>query len=149
MHKQDLQNRVALFVDTCKNCNLKVTPQRISIYRELVKSKNHPSTDGMYQVVRKEFPNISFDTVHRTLLTFSEIGVVDVVEGFGGSKRFDPDVTDHHHLHCMVCGGITDFIHEEYNNLNIPEEIQERFTVVGKRVVLKGICKKCKYKPKK
>ncbi|MFC1830258.1 Fur family transcriptional regulator [Thermodesulfobacteriota bacterium] len=147
MHEQDSKDRMALFVDTCKSNNLKITPQRISIYRELLKSRNHPSTDAMFQTVRKEFPNISFDTVHRTLLTFTETGIVDVVEGFGGSKRFDPDVTEHHHLHCMVCGDIVDFNHEAYNNLKIPEDIQQIFTVVGKRVVLKGICEKCNEKP--
>jgi Fur family peroxide stress response transcriptional regulator len=147
MQKQDSKDRMALFVDTCKSNNLKVTPQRIYIYRELLKARNHPSTDAMFQTVRKEFPNISFDTVHRTLSIFSKIGIVDVVEGFGGSKRFDPDVTDHHHLHCMVCGEIMDFYHKAYNNLQIPENILKRFTVVGKRVVLKGVCNKCNDKP--
>jgi Fur family peroxide stress response transcriptional regulator len=46
----------------------------------------------------------------------------------------------------MVCGGITDFIHEEYDRLSIPKEIRKRFTVTGKRVVLRGICEKCSEK---
>jgi len=146
MENHDRENHMARFVETCKRNRLKVTSQRITIFQELIKSRTHPSTDAMYQVVRTKFPSISFDTVHRTLLTFSRIGIVDVVEGFGGSKRFDPDVTDHHHLHCMLCGGIADFHHEEYNNLEIPGHIQKRFTVVGQRVVLKGICDNCKDK---
>ena len=69
----------------------------------------------MFRTVREEYPSISFDTVNRALLTFAGIGLVDVVEVFGGPKRFDPDVDDHHHLHCMACGQIIDFDHDHYN----------------------------------
>ena len=146
MENHSAENQIARFIQTCKMNNLKVTPQRISIYRELIKSKDHPSTDAMFQTIRKEFPNISFDTVHRTLLTFSEIGIADVVEGYGGSKRFDPDVTEHHHMHCMICGDIMDFHHEAYSNLKVPDGIKKRFSVVTRRVVLKGICENCNEK---
>jgi Fur family peroxide stress response transcriptional regulator len=97
----------------------------------------------MYQTIRQTFPNISFDTVNRTLLTFARIGVVDVVETFGGPKRFDSDVGDHHHLHCTACGRIIDFTYDAYANLEIPESIAGRFTVTGKRVVLRGLCSDC------
>ena len=36
---------LTLFADKCKEHNLKLTPQRILIYKELIKSKNHPSAD--------------------------------------------------------------------------------------------------------
>ncbi|MGD8945919.1 MAG: transcriptional repressor, partial [Desulfobacterales bacterium] len=62
----------------------------MAIYRELQKSFEHPTADAMYQIIRKEFPNISFDTVNRTLLTLAQIGLVDLVEVYGGAKRFDP-----------------------------------------------------------
>jgi len=90
---------INLFINKCKQHNLKVTPQRIAIYRELIKSKNHPSADNIFQIIRKEYPNISFDTVNRTLVTFSEIGIVDIVESFSGARRFDPNIESHHHLH--------------------------------------------------
>ena len=81
MQKLDVENRVRGFVETCRRHQLKVTPQRVAIYKALIQSRQHPTADMMYQEVREKYPNISFDTVNRTLLTFSEIGVVDVVEG--------------------------------------------------------------------
>ena len=131
------------FIETCKTHNLKVTPQRMAIYRELVDSTEHPTVDAMFQTVKKEYPNISYDTVSRTMLTFAEIGMVDLVEVYGGAKRFDPNVTNHHHLHCVSCGKILDFHNDGYNNLDIPDEIRQRFKVLTSRVVLKGICDKC------
>lgn len=131
------------FIVKCREHNLKVTPQRVAIYRELRDSTAHPTVDAMFQIVKKEFPNISYDTVSRTLLTFTEIGLVDLVEVYGGAKRFDPNVKSHHHLLCVSCGKILDFHNDAYNNLDIPDEIRQRFKVLTSRVVLKGICEQC------
>lgn len=131
------------FIQICQEHLLKITPQRVAIYRELFNSNTHPTADTIYQAVKNEYPNISFDTVNRTLLTFAQIGIVDVAEIFGGAKRFDTDVRDHHHLHCMRCGMIQDFINDGYDNLDVPADIHDYFQVKHKRVVLKGICKAC------
>ena len=143
MQKITLANKTQAFLDICQQHQLKVTPQRVAIYQELLKSDTHPTADSIYQVVKREYPNISYDTVNRTLLTFAKIGVVDVVETFGGAKRFDPNVANHHHLHCTQCNKIIDFQNQVYDNLKIPEGISDNFQVISKRVVLKGLCKTC------
>lgn len=144
MQKSDRAVKTNTFLQICQEHRLKITPQRVAIYKELLKSDTHPTTDTIYQVVTKEYPNISFDTVNRTLLTFAETGIVDVVEIFGGAKRFDPNVTNHHHLHCTQCGKVFDFYSLAYDNLKVPEELHAQFQVTSKRVVLKGLCKKCR-----
>ena len=89
-------------------------------------------------------PNISFDTVNRTLLTFSKIGVVDIVEGYGDPKRFDPNTNNHNHFRCIKCNNIIDFYFKPYEAIKIPEAIAKQFTILNKKVVLEGICNKCK-----
>ncbi|MGD9331428.1 MAG: Fur family transcriptional regulator [Desulfobacterales bacterium] len=143
MHSLSIDQRVALFTDTCRQHQLKITPQRVAIYRALIQSDQHPTADLMFRTVKKEFPNISFDTVNRTLSTFAAIGVVDVVEVFGGPKRFDPVTDGHHHLHCMACGQIIDFENERYSHLEVPDSIADTFKVISKRVVLQGFCNTC------
>jgi Fur family peroxide stress response transcriptional regulator len=137
-------DKIQEFQQICQEHHLKVTPQRIAIYRELLNSETHPAADTIYQIVKKEYPNISFDTVNRTLLTFAKIGIVEVVATFGGAKRFDPNVTNHHHIHCTQCGKILDFYSRAYDNLSVPDGVYEQFQVISKRVVLKGICKECR-----
>jgi Fur family peroxide stress response transcriptional regulator len=144
MQKDANKTQIDLFIAKCKQHNLKITPQRIFIYRVVSQSKNHPAADEIYKVVREEFPNISFDTVNRTLLTFSQIGILKIVESFRGSRRFDPNLDKHHHLHCISCGKIIDFSNEEYDRIMVPQNIQQQFTVLDKRVVLSGICDNCK-----
>ncbi|MEN8688765.1 MAG: Fur family transcriptional regulator [Desulfobacterales bacterium] len=143
MQNKEIAQRVQLFIENCRRHQLKITPQRVGIYRVLIQSQRHPTADLVFRVVKKEFPNISFDTVNRTLSTFAKIGVVDVVETFGGPKRFDPDITDHHHLHCMACGRIIDFEYEGYARLEVPKAIATTFKVISRRVVLKGLCDTC------
>jgi len=146
MQKMEIEQRVQDFITTCRRHRLKITPQRVAIFRTLIQTRQHPTADMTFKTIQKEFPNISFDTVNRTLLTFVDIGVLDIVEVFGGPKRFDTDVGVHHHLHCMACGRIIDFENEDYTHLEVPTAIAGKFKVISKRVVLKGLCEACALK---
>ena len=132
------------FKKKCADHSLKVTPQRTTIYEELLRSKEHPTADLVYQKVRNKLPNISFDTVNRTLLTFSKLGVIRVVEGYGEAKRFDPDLEPHHHFRCIRCNRIIDLQEQTFDEINIPKNISKQFTVLHKKVVLEGVCETCR-----
>jgi len=131
------------FYEACACNNLRVTPQRVVIYKELGVAKDHPSADMLYKRVREKLPNISFDTVYRTVLSFSRIGLVRVVEGYGEEKRFDPDIKYHHHFRCLKCHRIIDFYSDFCKNLKVPPELKDFCNVLNKKVILEGTCKKC------
>jgi len=137
------QNLVDSFRLKCKQHHLNITPQRVAIYQELNKSKDHPNSDDIYERVKKSFPDISLDTVYRTLLKFTEIGIINIVEGYGEAKRYDPDTNPHHHLRCQKCNKIIDFHYEGYDNLRIPSSLQKDFNITNVKVVLEGICSEC------
>ena len=145
--KLDIKNAsMDFFREKCRENNLKVTPQRIVIYKELLKSKDHPNAEVLFERVKKIFPYISLDTVNRTLLTFSQIGIVSVVEGNGEPRRFDPEVENHHHFRCVKCNTIIDFDYKLYDNIEVPEKINKKFTVLNKKVLLQGYCNRCRNK---
>jgi Fur family transcriptional regulator, peroxide stress response regulator len=135
-----------VFYDKCTEKGLKITRQRSLILDELVKATDHPTADAIYKRVRKSLPNISFDTVYRTLLLFSEIRVVNLVEGTGEQKRFEPNFHPHHHFRCIKCFTIFDFENDAYNDIAVPAAVQKRGVILNKRVVLEGICEKCQGK---
>ena len=134
------------FEEICKKNDLKITPQRVAIYRELKDDKNHPTADDIYQRVKKIFTSISFDTVNRTLNTFSEIGLVDAVECAGRGKRYDPNTDHHHHMRCIYCNTIYDIYDPVLDAVKIPQHVHDGFTVLNTSVVLTGICKNCSEK---
>ncbi len=139
-----MEEELKVFEKICHEHGLKVTPQRMAIYKELINSREHPSAVMIHECIRKYYPNISLDTVNRTLITFAEIGLIDIIEGRGDPKRFDPNLRLHHHFRCIRCGEIIDFYSKEYDSLKIPEELRKKFIITGKRVNLEGVCDKCR-----
>lgn len=133
-----------VFYNKCKEGNLKITPQRTAIYEGLINDKAHPSADVVFRRIKKKIPNISFDTVNRTLLSFVDLGILKVVEGYGRPKRFDPDTGSHHHFLCVKCNKIVDFCDKALDAIEVPMEIKNRFIVTGKKVVIEGLCESCR-----
>ena len=142
-----ITKRLDKFFEICRQHHLKITPQRTSVYRAVMNAENHPSADEIFQIVKHEYPNISFDTVNRTLMTFTQIGLLTVVESYSGSRRFDPNFDDHHHIHCLKCGRIVDFRSHEFDQLKAPEQLLHKFaTIISSRVIFNGICLECQKK---
>lgn len=132
----------------CKQKRLKITPQRIEVYKTLIFCNEHPSTDAVYSKVKQVLPNISFDTVSRILNTFNDIGAAFVVEGSGDVKRFDANLEKHQHLKCIKCKKIFDFQHKNCENIKIPENLPGDFKVLRATVYIEGLCQSCQEKTK-
>jgi Fur family transcriptional regulator, peroxide stress response regulator len=134
--------RIAEFEQQCRASGLKVTPQRLAIYRQLIATDEHPSAEWVFKRVRQQFPSISFDTVNRTLLTLAKMGAAFIVEGTGDSKRFDGDTHSHQHFRCVNCRRIVDFHHEPFDLIEVPSAISG-FRVLRKSVYFEGLCDRC------
>lgn len=144
--QREVEQKVSEFEQKCRKEGLKVTPQRLAVYRELVKSKEHPSADILWRQVRKSYPNISLDTVNRTLHTLSELGAAFVVEGSGDVKRYDGSMAAHQHFKCTQCRRIYDFNYAPFNSIAIPTELENSFTIMRKAIYLEGVCRFCQKK---
>ena len=139
-----LKEKMDAFQARCREVGLKVTPQRMGVYKALIESKEHPSADMLYRKVRKIYPNISLDTVNRTLLTLAQVGAAFIVEGSGDVKRFDGCLETHQHFKCVKCRRIVDFHYKPFDNIPVPKSISKKFTVLRKTVYFEGICDLCR-----
>ncbi len=142
--KARLKEKMEVFQRKCREAGLKVTPQRMAVYKVLIESKQHPSAEMVFRKVREAIPNISLDTVNRTLLTLAEIGAASIVEGTGDVKRFDGKLETHQHFKCIKCRRIFDFHYKPFDNIRVPKNISRRFTVLKKTVYLEGFCDACR-----
>ena len=142
----EVNEKISRLERKLRNVGLKVTPQRIAVYKTLIESKEHPSAEMVCQKVRHTFPNISLDTVNRTLITLSEIGAAFIVEGSGDAKRFDGGLENHQHFKCVKCKRIIDFHYKPFDNIKMPTSIRKKFTILRKTVYLEGICDLCQKK---
>jgi Fur family peroxide stress response transcriptional regulator len=109
----------------------------------LSETDEHPSAETVFREVKKILPNISLDTVNRTLLTLSEMGAAFVVEGSGDAKRFDANLETHQHFKCVRCKKIIDFRDSRFDDIPLPRGIGKRFTVLRKTVYFEGFCSEC------
>ena len=136
------ENLMGDFKKKCRGQNLKITPQRTIIYEELINSNDHPSVDILYKRVKTKLPDISFDTVYRTLLTFNDIGIAEVVEGINSCKRYDGNTNSHYHFICLKCGEIEDICDVDFD-YSIPPQIMQKYQPRSARILFEGTCKKC------
>jgi len=95
------------FLNLLKEKELKATPQRISVLKELQK-KTHPTIDDLYVTLRKENPSMSLATVYKNIATLKEKGMVIEVNVADGKMRYDICHKPHIHLFCTGCNAIQD-----------------------------------------
>jgi Fur family peroxide stress response transcriptional regulator len=146
---KDLENKTETLYSLCRQKQLKITPQRVEVYKALMASDEHPSAEAVYKKVKKNLPNISLDTVNRTLNTLSLIGAAFVVEGSGDVKRFDGNLENHQHFKCVKCKKIFDFQCNAFENIKVPEELGQKFKVLRATVYIEGLCQSCLEKENK
>ena len=142
--KMDMDVKIRGFEDCCRENGLKITPQRVAVYKALVNTDTHPTAEEVYRMVRHEISNISLDTVNRTLLTLAEIGAAFQVEGTGQPRRYDGGLEDHQHFRCIKCSKVIDFHYEPFDNIEVPQHLQGQFKIMRKTVYLEGICEACR-----
>ena len=119
---------------------LKMTPQRQCIFRILHENVGHPSADAVYAAAVAEMPSISLRTVYQTLHDLADMGEIQSLELGTGSARFDPNVSEHHHLVCDRCGAVTD-VYVDVADLRPPAGTN--FRVDATEVVFRGRCAAC------
>jgi Fur family peroxide stress response transcriptional regulator len=144
VRRRETEESMDAFRAKCQKMGLKITPQRMAVYQALLGTTEHPSAETVFREVRRASPTISLDTVNRTLLTLSEMGVAFVVEGSGDAKRFDANLKNHQHFKCLKCRHIIDFHYEPFDRIDVPENLASRFTVLRKTVYLEGFCDSCR-----
>lgn len=142
MDTQGLENRVNNFISKSKEYGLKVTPQRVAIYRELAKTDQHPSTEMIYKRIKNYYPNISLTTVYRTLETFEKLGLISVVNVLYNAARYDANLNPHHHIVCVNCKKIEDVYDETLGETKINTDIDD-YKVTGFSVLFNGVCRDC------
>ena len=126
-----------------RKSGLKITHQRLEIYRELSMATDHPTADMLYQRLRNKLPTISLDTVYRNLITLESHGLVNKVGTTESIARFDAKKEKHHHLFCRKCGMITDFDLPFINKCSLPDELDDWGKIENTNLTIYGVCKEC------
>jgi Fur family peroxide stress response transcriptional regulator len=140
---ESLAERLDVFEKACRAAGLKVTHQRLEIFRELAMATDHPSAEILHRRLREKIPTLSLDTVYRTLATFVGFGLINKVETVESQARFEARDVNHHHVICSRCNRIMDFEWNSLERLSLPKELDSWGRVDNKSVVVYGVCNTC------
>ncbi len=139
----EIEQCIYEFTDLCREHDLKVTHQRLEIYRALLSLPGHPTPEEIYNRIRSSLPTVSLDTVYRTLTLFEEYGLITRVQCLFDKGRYDSNLEEHHHFICSECKKIEDFYWPEFDELTIPESTGAFGKINLKKVEIRGICNEC------
>ncbi|TET24990.1 MAG: transcriptional repressor [Candidatus Cloacimonadota bacterium] len=133
-------------IERLKEKGVTLTPQRLAVIEFLMKNKNHPCVDEIYNVIKKKYPSISPATVYSTLQLLKEMGEIQELHIRGDKACFDPVAERHHHLLCRVCGKTID--------VKVQCPLIDNLKIAGHQVedvqaYLYGVCVECLKKKEK
>lgn len=141
--RAETERRVEAFIERCRQRRMKLTHQRMEIFRDLAASTEHPDAETLYQSVSSRVPSVSRDTVYRTLSMLEAEGLIRKVEPLFERARYDANLDRHHHFVCTECGIVRDFYSEALDDLPIPKAVEALGEIACAQVEVRGTCSAC------
>jgi len=142
---ENIEKRMEQMVSKLKSHEFRITPQRLAVLRVLAASDGHPSVEGIYKEVRKEFPTTSIATIYKTVNLLKQIDEVLEIAFPDGSNRYDGNKPfPHPHIICVRCKRI---VHPDLESLEaIMDSAAEKtgFEILSHRLDFFGICNDCR-----
>ncbi len=121
----------------------KVTPQRRASWEYVLSRKDHPTTDTVYEEVKRRHPTLSLATVYQTLHLLTDIGLLHELELSDRASRYDPNTSPHINIICKNCGIVEDYEAENVRKLWSKIIQSLGFEPVGQRLDVYRYCDQC------
>jgi len=107
----------------------------------LREADDHPTTEEIHDVVRRQFPQVSLATVYKGVDALVSVGAVRKIRRDAQAARYDAGSEEHAHFRCRICDRIADVPMPALSDAGPAEEIGEVITV---SVEFIGICAACR-----
>lgn len=133
---------VEKYVDAFRANSVKITPQRLGIFKILDGNTSHPSAEDIYNDLKREHPTVSFATVYNTLDKLYELNLLLKLNIEDEKKHFDPDTSQHHHFLCKKCKSIIDIFEDV--DVSLSSETKSKIKIDGYHIYFYGVCNDCK-----
>nr|WP_255695287.1 Fur family transcriptional regulator [Salinicoccus sp. ID82-1] len=130
------------YKDKLKENSLKITQKRMRMIELFLDENRYLSAKDVQELLKDEYPDISYDTIYRNLYTLKDINVLEQTT-LSGEMHYKISCTTHHHHHfiCDECG-VTRVIH--YCPVQQWENELDDVEIRNHKVELYGLCGECK-----
>lgn len=143
--KNEFQKEKQILLEHIQKKGLRKTSQRDLILEVFLKTEEHLSSEDLYWLVHKKYPDIGQTTVYRTLKLLTEAGLAREVRLGDGRTYYEHHFEHEHHDHmiCTECGKVIEFFSAELEAMQdaMAEKFNFRPTHHSLRIL--GVCDDC------
>lgn len=132
-----------LILQKLKRAGLKLTGKREATIDLFVNNQDkYLAAKEVYEHVRESYPNVSYDTIYRTLSTLLEEEIIEHMEfrDDAAKYRLKCHEAHHHHLVCVECGSTSPM---DDCPMELLKDKISNFMVVNHRFEIYGYCQDC------
>ena len=131
-------------IQPLKQAGLRLTPQRLAVYRYLAGVTTHPTAQQVYAALSPDHPSLSLATVYNTLELLVGLGVAAALGTAGDdAMHYDGDVSPHVNLACDVCHRVIDLPSQHVSALEQEVAAHSGYQLLRARVLYSGVCPAC------
>lgn len=94
--------------EVLKEKGIRITPQRIGVYKLLREDPGHFTAEELYARMQKDFPAMSLATVYSILELLKDKALVQEIRINFDKSCFELKACPHHHFLCSSCKKIFD-----------------------------------------
>lgn len=143
-NSEDIQK----ITDKLKDNGYKLTPQRqaiVDIFIECI--GKHLTVEEVFDLVKVRKPEIGLATVYRTVVLMHEQDILTRLDLIDGTARYelkrDDENHTHHHLFCVKCSKVFEFMDDLLDPLEEEIEKEYHFKILNHSLKFYGICNEC------
>lgn len=144
MNESDLE----FYAEKLKESNIKITPQRLAIIKELLSEESPVTSDYLHRKILNDFPTITQTTIDNNMKIFEKCNVVRRV--ITNSQTLKYEMTDLPFYKCEVscirCGIYLDFSDKGKGLINYFDDILTGFNPLNLNLKIQGLCAECEEK---
>ena len=124
---------------------LRATSARFAVLDEVLRTQGHFDVEGLYYRLMTSGVKVSKATVYNTLDLLKDCGLVSKYRFAENTSRYEKAFgrPHHHHLICLKCGDIIEFVSDKLARIQDEVCRDKRFEPQSSTLQVFGSCAKC------
>jgi Fur family ferric uptake transcriptional regulator len=125
---------------------LRATQERFAILDAVLEIQGHFDAESLYYRLIASGMKVSKATVYNTLVLLQNAGLVSKYRFAENTSRYEKAFgrPHHHHLICLECGDIIEFMNEKLDRIQEEVSSEKKFAPQSYSLQIFGTCSKCK-----
>ncbi len=137
-------SELKIFREHLRRHNMRFTPEREVILKEVFSRHDHFTVDDLYLALREKH-RISRASLYRTIPLLIAAGLLTEVFQQNGQASYEHIYGHEHHCHlrCLECGEIVEFAEPYLNRLEQRLAREHQYQISGHHLEVRGLCPAC------